>query len=194
MQKKLLAVAVAALLAGAVPASADDSFLAEQKPTEYLAKDRLIGAKIAGDDGKIIGDIEDLIINNDNQVVGVIIGVGGFLGAGEKRVAVPMADLSIEATDGKMNVHLPKATKDVLNAAPEYKRINPPKGWIQRALEKGKELTDKSTATAKEAYDAAKEKAGPALDKAKQAAEDAYNKAKDAAHPAPAPSGEEPKK
>lgn len=180
-------IILAALFASAMPALAEtaaspgDTFLAEQKLTEYLAKDRLLGAKVVGPEGKIIGDIEDLIINSDREVVGAIMGVGGFLGFGEKKVAVSLKALSIEVTDGKMNVVMPVANKDVLAAAPAYKRVNPPKGWIQKATEKAQELKDKSSATAKDAVDAAKEKAGPAIEKAKEKAGEAYDKAKDAA-------------
>ena len=67
-----------------------------------------------------------------------------------------------------------------MTAAPEYKRVKPPKGWLQRAVEKGQELRD----TGKDAYDAAKEQAGPALEKAKQAAKDALETAKQQAGPA----------
>lgn len=182
MKTTALSIALAALIAGALPAFADDTFIAEQKPTEYLAKDRLIGSKVHDTSGKIIGDIEDLIINGDQQVAGVIMGVGGFLGVGEKKVAVTTTSLSLETTaDGKLNVVMPSATKDTLSAAPAYKRINPPKGWLQRAVEKGQELKDKSSGTAKDAYDKAKHEAGPALEKAKEAAKETYEKAKDAA-------------
>jgi ElaB/YqjD/DUF883 family membrane-anchored ribosome-binding protein len=199
MKTKALSIALAAFVVSALPASADDAmFLTEQKPTEYLAKDRLIGAKVHDKDGKIVGDIEDMIINGDQQVVGVIMGVGGFLGVGEKKVAVTTSALSLEATDGKLNVVMPSATKDTLTAAPAYKRVNPPKGWLQRAVEKGQELKDKSSVTAKDAYDKAKQEAGPAYEKAKEAAKNAVDKAtdaaksavdkaKDAAHPAEAP-------
>ncbi len=193
-----LTAMMATLIAGAIPATADDTFISEQKLTEYLAKDRLLGAKVKGQDGKIIGDIEDLIINNDGEVVGAIMGVGGFLGAGEKKIAVATKALSLEVTDGKMDVTMPSATKDVLSAAPAYKRINPPKGWLQRAVEKGQELKDKSSVTAHDAMDKAKANAGPALESAKQKANEAIeaakekaqgvvDKAKDAAQPAPKP-------
>jgi hypothetical protein len=181
MKTTALSIALAALIAGALPAVADETFISEQKPTEYLAKDRLIGAKVHDTSGKIIGDIEDLIINGDQQVAGVIMGVGGFLGLGEKKVAVTTTSLSLESTDGKLNVVMPSATKDTLTAAPAYKRINPPKGWLQRAVEKGQELKDKSTGTAQDAYDKAKHDAGPALEKAKESAKETYEKAKDAA-------------
>lgn len=173
----------AALIIATVPAHADDPFIAEQKPTEYLAKDRLIGAKVKDSNGKIIGDIEDLIVGGENQVVGVIMGVGGLLGLGEKKVAIVKSALSLEVTDGKMNVVMPSATKETLAAAPSYKRINPPKGWFQRAVEKGQELKDKGEVTAKDAYEAAKEKSGPALEKAKDAAKGVIERAKEAAHP-----------
>lgn len=181
MKTTALSFALAAFVASALPAFADDTFIAEQKPTEYLAKDRLIGAKVHDTSGKIIGDIEDMIINGEQQVVGVIMGVGGFLGVGEKKVAVTTTSLSLEATDGKLNVVMPSATKETLTAAPAYKRINPPKGWMQRAVEKGQELKDKTAVTAKDAYDKAKQEAGPALDKAKEAAKESYEKAKEAA-------------
>ena len=193
-----LAGALASFIAGSLPAVADDTFIAEQKLTEYLAKDRLMGAKVKGPDGKIVGDIEDLIINNDGQVMGAIMGVGGFLGVGEKKVAVPLKSLGLEVTDGKFEVTMPAATKDTLTAAPAYKRVNPPKGWFQRAVEKGAELKDKSSVTAKDAMDKAKTNAGPALESAKEKASEVIehakekaqgviDKAKDAAKPAAKP-------
>lgn len=194
MSPKLLALAFLTLAAGALPALADDVFLTEQKPTEYLAKDRLIGVNVHNGDGKVIGDVEDLVVDGDNKIVGAIIGVGGLLGVGEKKVAVRLPSLNIEATDKGIVITLPAATKDALTAAPAYKRANPAKGWLQRAAEKGEEIRDKSgpayekaKAAAKDAYESAKETAGPAIEKAKQEAQDAIAKAKEAAQPAQPP-------
>lgn len=175
-----LALAALVLCVGAYPAAANGVFFNEQTPTQYLAKDRLLGANVHNADGKIIGHIEDLIVENDNKIVGVIVGVGGLMGIGDKKVGVDLSALSIEATDGKINVVIPAATKDALTAAVEFKRIAPPKGWLQRASEKGEELRDKS----KDAYEAAKKNAAPALEKAKAAAKDAYETAKEKAAPA----------
>ena len=63
-------------------------FLPTQGEGQYLAKDLLLGAKVYNAEGHIIGDIEDLILNADNQVEGVVMGTGGFAGFGEKRIAV----------------------------------------------------------------------------------------------------------
>lgn len=185
MKKTLLSAAAAAMLFAAGPALAEDApagdiFIKSQKLTEYLAKDRLIGAKVKNSAGEIVGDIEDLIIDNDDHVAGVIMGVGGFLGIGEKKIAVKTSALQLEVTDGKMNVSLAAATKDSLKSAPAYERVTPPKGILERVKEKAKELTDKSKTTAKDAYDAAKDKAGPAVEQAKEKAKEAYEHAKDA--------------
>jgi ElaB/YqjD/DUF883 family membrane-anchored ribosome-binding protein len=179
MRPLVLAFSCAIVAVAAWPAAAEEPFLAEQATTEYLVKDRLLGANVQKDDGKIIGHIEDLIIDNDHQIVGALIGVGGLLGIAEKKIAVPITALSLEMTDGKISVTLP-VSKEALLAAPAFKRINPPKGILQRAVERGREFKDKS----KDVYDAAKVKAGPALEKAKAAAAQALETAKEQAGPA----------
>ncbi len=69
-------------------------------PISISPRDHLIGAKIRGKDGKIIGDVEDLIINDKNQVVGVVMGTGGFLGIAEKKVGVDLSALKFDETGG----------------------------------------------------------------------------------------------
>ncbi len=160
-------------------------FVNGQLPGQDLAKDRLIGAKVQNKDGQVIGDIEDLLINRFNgQVQGVIMGTGGFLGVGEKKIGVALNALQFTQKDGKTVVSLPSATKEVLTALPAFKRAEPPKGIIDRTKEKAKELSDKTKETAKDAAAAVKEKTGPAIEKAKDAAGAAVDKAKEAVKPA----------
>ncbi len=210
MKKTALSALAVAMLLAAGPATAEtpapaDQFIKTQSPTQYLAKDRLIGAKVKNSTGEIVGDIEDLLIDSDDHVSAVIMGVGGFLGIGEKKVAVKTSALQLEVTDGKMNVLLSGATKETLKSAPAFERATPKKGILERVKEKARELTDKSKATAQDAYEAAKEKTGPAIEQAKEKAKEAYesaketakeavDKAKNAASPAPAdPATEAPK-
>src|SRR5215831_18506037 len=47
-----------------------------------------------------IGTVDDVIIGDNGQVTGLIIGVGGFLGAGEKDVAIPANAVKAEMKDG----------------------------------------------------------------------------------------------
>jgi sporulation protein YlmC with PRC-barrel domain len=141
-------------------------FYRGQGPTQYLAKNRLIGAKVMNKDGVIIGDIEDIILGDDNKIDGVVMGVGGFLGAGEKKIGVRYAALKIERKDGKQTVSLPQATKEVLAALEPYQTTEARKTLVERAKEKAKELSDKV-------------KDGGALDKAKEVGKAAVDKTKE---------------
>ena len=147
-----------------------DVFLTTQGDGQYLAKDLLLGAKVHNAEGVIVGDVEDLILNADNQVQGVVMGVGGFAGFGEKRVGVTLSALQIKNENGIVTVTLPQATKETLDALPAFERKTPPKSLVDRAIEKAKELSDKGSVTAQDAY----EKAKPALEKAEEAAKKTY--------------------
>jgi hypothetical protein len=177
LMKHLSLLAAALLVAAPLGAArADTTFLPAQTDSEYLAKDHLIGSKIHGPDGKIVADVEDLIINGDNLVVGVVMGVGGYLGFAEKKVGVPLTALKFEEKDGAIFVSLPDATKEALDSAPAYERKQPAKSLFERAKEKVDELSDKTKSSTEDAY----EKAKPTIDDAKQKASEAYDKAKDA--------------
>lgn len=186
---------VSAPLAGAADEKIPSGIFYEaQQPDQYLAADLLLKAKVRGADGEIFGDVEDLILNEYNQVEGVIIGVGGFLGLGEKRIGVRYSALQFKEDGGNTIVTLPEATKELIKAVPAYKRARPAKSFLQGVTERAKELAAKTGATTKEAYEKAKKEVGPAYEKAKkqageayekakQATEDAYKKAKEAAQP-----------
>lgn len=188
MKQTIIALAAATALA-ATPLLAEtalppSTFIKAQSADQYLAKDYLIGAKVTNAEGKIIGDIEDLILDDHNQVLGVIMGTGGFLGVAEKKVGVYLSALDIKEQDGKTVVSLPHASKEVLGAVPAYERTKPRKTLLERAKEKARELTDKTAVTTQDAYEKAKEQAGPAYEKAKEATKEAYEKAKEQVGPA----------
>jgi len=67
-----------------------------------------------------IGEVNNLVIGENGQVAAVVIGVGGFLGIGEKDVAVNFGELQrVTAQDGAEHFVLP-ATKEALEAAPKF--------------------------------------------------------------------------
>jgi hypothetical protein len=84
---------------------------------------RLIGQPVyssAGDDAEEIGSISDLVFDEGGQITAVVIGVGGFLGIGEKSVAVDFQSLEFtQAADNSERWVLP-TTADALNAAPDF--------------------------------------------------------------------------
>jgi sporulation protein YlmC with PRC-barrel domain len=107
-----------------VPAN---TFLKAQLSNQYLARQRLIGAKVVNKDGQNVGEIDDLIVGDGGRIEGVLMGVGGFLGVGEKKVAVRFGALKITTADGKTTVSLPAATKEMLGEVETYQRTGAPK-------------------------------------------------------------------
>ncbi|WP_226779226.1 PRC-barrel domain-containing protein [Oceaniglobus trochenteri] len=90
-----------------------------QSENTILAND-LIGSAVYSSNGDSIGEIDDMIVNLDGNVEGVVIGVGGFLGIGEKDVAIAMDSLST-TTDENGNIRLvTSATEADLEAAEAF--------------------------------------------------------------------------
>ena len=67
-------------------------FMTQMQADQVMASD-LIGTRVVSANNESIGDINDVIMGRDGQVMAVVVGVGGFLGIGEKDVAVPFASL-----------------------------------------------------------------------------------------------------
>jgi sporulation protein YlmC with PRC-barrel domain len=71
--------------------------------------------------GERVGDVNDILIDNGN-VTAFVIGVGGFLGIGEKEVSLqPDQVKRMVHSDGETYFTV-NTTKEQLQAAPEYKR------------------------------------------------------------------------
>jgi Bacterial protein of unknown function (DUF937)/PRC-barrel domain len=70
--------------------------------------------------GEKIGAISDLIVTPDARIVAAVIGVGGFLGIGEKAIAVPFSSMKVQRRDGDDWQLVMGATKDELEAAPTF--------------------------------------------------------------------------
>jgi len=71
------------------PASAGNAgFIGQAMPGDWRAS-KLVGVDILGPDNKSIGAVKDVIVSHDGSIKAVVIGVGGFLGIGQKNVALP---------------------------------------------------------------------------------------------------------
>jgi sporulation protein YlmC with PRC-barrel domain len=66
-----------------------------------------------------IGDVRDLVISRDGDITTAVVGVGGFLGAGQKDIAVPFKELKITSRGDKDWLVLNR-TKDQLKSMPPY--------------------------------------------------------------------------
>lgn len=93
----------------------------QQQSTDWRTS-KLIGADVYGLDNAKIGDINDVLIGSNGNVQAVVVGVGGFLGVGEKNVAIPFDALSITRKTNSASIEKVTVTysKDDLKNAPKF--------------------------------------------------------------------------
>jgi sporulation protein YlmC with PRC-barrel domain len=91
----------------------------------------LMGKDLQNMEGKTIGDVESVIVDDDGQVTALVVGIGGFLGLGERNVAISWKDVN---TLGQGKILRTNLTKSQLEALPDYKYKN--------ASNKGKAFKD----------------------------------------------------
>jgi sporulation protein YlmC with PRC-barrel domain len=100
-------------------AAIDKSALTEMPINEIRSED-LVGTTVYGANDVNVGEIGDVVLTGDKKVDAVIIDVGGFLGVGEKEVAVGMDNLKF-MTDKDGNRYLyTNFTKEQLEAQVAY--------------------------------------------------------------------------
>jgi PRC-barrel domain len=76
-----------------------------------------------------IGEIMDVLVSSSGQIDAAIVGVGGFLGAGEKDVAVSFSAIKAEKKNDKTYLTL-NTTKDALKSAPGFKYDRQNTTWV----------------------------------------------------------------
>jgi len=96
----------------------------QHQPNEMRAS-KLIGASVRNDANERIGEINEIVLDKDGKIAAVVVGVGGFLGIGEREVALDFKSLRLERdtsamTESGANVIKVNATKDQLKAAPAW--------------------------------------------------------------------------
>jgi hypothetical protein len=98
-------------------------FLNDQKSSDWLATE-LIGASLVNANNETIGDVNDLVTDQVGKIIGVLLGAGGFLGIGEKDVAVRFEDLKIARDeDNDINI-MTNLTKEQLASAPDFRTLD----------------------------------------------------------------------
>jgi hypothetical protein len=124
-----LAFAGGAALASDARPPADGGFLTGQSEGQWLTS-RVVGTTVVSAGNETIGDVSDVVIGRDGRTVALVIGVGGFLGIGEKTVAVPLDRVEMQPTltgaatpeGGRRTPDkvVLRATRSDLQAAPEF--------------------------------------------------------------------------
>jgi sporulation protein YlmC with PRC-barrel domain len=97
--------------------------LAREELGEWLATE-LIGKPVVNTADEAIGDVNDLVTDGSGKTIAAVIGVGGFLGIGEKDVAIRFEDLRF-ARDGDNDIKVTvNIDKTALTSAPDYQSLD----------------------------------------------------------------------
>lgn len=104
MASPVLAQTSTAPAAPSVAAPAGGKFMTQMSANEWRGS-KLVGVDVYGTDNAKIGDINEVIVDRSGSVKAIVIGVGGFLGLGQKDVAVPydMVEWTRGDTAGSMS-------------------------------------------------------------------------------------------
>lgn len=101
----------------------EKKIVTEQKENEVLAS-TYIGQTVYNANDKSIGDISDLVFDKNGGIKAAVIGVGGFLGIGQKNVAVAFDRIKIQRKPGSADVKLVSdVTAEQLKKAPAFKNL-----------------------------------------------------------------------
>ena len=110
---------ISAYAQAAKPATATQ-FVTDQPAGESLAR-IFIGSVVHNNAGETVGDINDLVFDRTGRISTIIIGVGGFLGMGEKNVGVPFGAITSKPGKDGARMLVVALSKEALEVAPSFK-------------------------------------------------------------------------
>jgi sporulation protein YlmC with PRC-barrel domain len=135
--------------------AADESAFKERQTAGEWRMATYLGAPIYSAAGEKMGDVKDVLFDRTGKIQTVVIGVGGFLGLGEKRVAVPFDVVTYTEENDARQIVVP-LTKEALQNAPAYEVSE--KTTMEKVTETAAEVAEKASTKAVELKDKAVEK------------------------------------
>jgi sporulation protein YlmC with PRC-barrel domain len=116
MKSKLVASGV---IAAVISTSAFAAATLSAPPPEGMSVTNYYKQSVYDPRESKIGEVDDVLLDKAGKVSGLVLGVGGFLGAGEKDVIVPFTAVKMMTKDNKTWLAIDE-TKDSLKAAPGF--------------------------------------------------------------------------
>lgn len=96
------------------------AFFTKRAAGQWFASD-YIGSPVYDANGEEVGEVDELVVDQNGTVVAVIIGVGGFLAVGDKDIAVPLVAARLVDREGNPRV-VTDYTRADLERAPAFSR------------------------------------------------------------------------
>jgi sporulation protein YlmC with PRC-barrel domain len=121
MHKTLVALTLSSALIGVAFAEAAAPKFITPQSNDFISS-RVVGLDVYDNANHDLGKIQDIVFDPSMAIKGYILSVGGFLGMGERYVAVDPAAVVVKYDDNDKKWHANmNATSDQLKAAPEFK-------------------------------------------------------------------------
>jgi sporulation protein YlmC with PRC-barrel domain len=127
--KRFVTLSCAALLISTAALAAGNAQLMSSVPASSLTVTDWYKQDVYNPSNTKIGEVMDVLVGPSGQVSTVIVGVGGFLGAGEKDVAVNFNSIQKTMKDNKVYLTM-DTTKDALKNAPGFKYDSTKTTWV----------------------------------------------------------------
>jgi sporulation protein YlmC with PRC-barrel domain len=89
-----------------------------------ISASELLDETVMNEANESIGDVNDVLLDTSGKIASVIVGVGGFLGMGEKDVALSFENLKFAKDKDNDLVVTTNVTKETLQATPAYTKPN----------------------------------------------------------------------
>lgn len=107
----------------AATSTENSPFLVKQGSSDMLIAN-LIGETVVNENNQSIGEVTDLITDKDGKIVALLIGAGGFLGIGEKDVAIRFEDVKISRDEDNDLTIIAKVNGEMIARAPNYETLD----------------------------------------------------------------------
>lgn len=131
MSKLVYTTAILAVLS--LPAFADtmsNAHILRQMPSDSVTVTDWYKQSVYDPNDNKIGEIMDVLVDKSGKVTSLIVGVGGFLGAGEKDVAVPFDSVHMTNKNNNKWYLVMNTTKDDLKGAPGFRYDRDTTSWV----------------------------------------------------------------
>jgi sporulation protein YlmC with PRC-barrel domain len=107
---------------GSADSTASTAAVQKMDPSSSFLASNFIGQTVYSAANESVGEINDLVMDKQKGNIVAIVGVGGFLGIGEKDVAMPIEQITMAKTDSNSMRLTINATREQLEAAPVFDR------------------------------------------------------------------------
>ena len=148
---------------GTTASSGKATFVTKQPANEWSAR-VFLGETVQNTAGETLGKIHDFVFDRSGRISTAVIAVGGFMGMGEKEVAVPFNALNVRTGSDNKRLIVVSLSAEAIKQAPHF--VASEKTKMDLIKDKASEIGNEAIEKASKLKNEAAEKAGELKDQA----------------------------